>query len=122
MEAMLEEIDNTQPKHYDIGEVKCHVLTPTGMLLGLSKGKIRFLTYERFTHFASYTTAIHCLALTPNAKTCISGSTNGLIKLWNMEQRTEETLAVHIAVLCLAVANNGEFFVSGDTCEVRPPW
>jgi len=121
---MLEEIYKIQPKVLEFGsriEVKCHVLTHNGLMVGLSNGQIKLLAdYNQtlLTPFQSqHSEAVQCIALSPDEKICISGSADRLIKLWDMKEKKEsKTLTGHAgAVLALAVAPSGQFFVSG--CE-----
>ena len=67
---------------------------------------------------------ITSLAFAPDGKTLASGSRDAIVKLWDIETRSERaTLRGHSApILALAFSDDGESLASGDADQTMKVW
>lgn len=75
-------------------------------------------------HLYSHAKEVTCILITSDNKYIISGSSDKLIRIWNVEKkRLKSVLSGHTSgVTCMALSSNNEYFVSGSNDAAINLW
>ncbi|MEI7489390.1 MAG: WD40 repeat domain-containing protein, partial [Chryseobacterium sp.] len=95
-------------------------------LKGLKDNQPSKLTLSDLNDSEGHKDWISCLAVTQDNKFLVSGSLDGTIKIWNLENKSKpepiNTISINRRINSLAISHDGKILVSGDSGNTIKIW